>query len=169
MLLCEGPKGFTVRRSFPLFSASVVALIGIAACGSGTASDRPDDAAAQSVPATTARVYLATALACSNLDAQSARFTPLEVTGPGYATTIEPTEDCAEQEIFSTYVFDVPVPESGEVTITPGNQPGTTLEVSSLSANGGATVFYARTGEGQFEVSVVRDGKDAAVGDAGQR
>jgi hypothetical protein len=66
------------------------------------------------VPTETVPVYLATALACRYLDREDVSFAPLVVEGPGYSTTVEPSEDCAEQSMFNTYVFDVPMPASGD-------------------------------------------------------
>jgi hypothetical protein len=118
-------------------------------------------------PDTTQRVYLATALACQFLQGQSARFTPLKVSGPGgYNVTVVPIADCQEQRIFNTYVYDVPMPATGQVTITPGNQPAATIDAAQVTKSGAVTVFYAREGEGQFKASVTRYKKDPEVGNA---
>ena len=121
------------------------------------------------VPSTTQRVYLATALACRYLETdqgEGVSFTPLAVEGEGYSTTIQPTEDCREQRIFNSYVYDVPAPESGRVRITPRNQPTATLNAAKLSRSGVATVFYARKGAGNYQVTVITYKKDEDVKDA---
>lgn len=102
----------------------------------------------------TKRVYLATALACSLLEEETARFTSLKVKGKNFETTLEPVLDCLEQMIFNSFVFDVPVPTSGELQITPGNQPGTALNITQLTSSGVATDYYTRRGQGRFEMSV---------------
>ena len=144
----------------------VLVAVTLAACsGGGTppaAAPPSSDGPAQSPPPTQ-RVYLATALACSNVDGQSARFTPLKVEGDGYSTTVEPVEECKELQIFNSCVYDVPVPSSGEIRLTPGNQQTATLDAAQLSATGVVTIFYARKGEGRFEVSEVTYEKDEAV------
>ena len=62
------------------------------------------------MPYTSARVFLATALACKNLGSEDARFTPLVVRGPDYATTIEPFDGCRKQRsgIWWSYGYLVP-------------------------------------------------------------
>ena len=133
-----------------------VALFAVG-CGGG------DSASTGTVPATTQRVYLATALACSFLGtdrAKGAEFTPLEIRGRGYSTTIEPTQGCREQRIFNSYVYDVPAPASSKVEITPGNQPTATLDAAKLTRSGVATVFYGHEGEGKYRVTMITYAKD---------
>jgi hypothetical protein len=110
----------------------------------------------------TVRVYLATALACRNLDEETARFSPLEVDG-AEATEVE---GCQEQEIFNSYVYDVQLPQTGDITVTPGNQPPATFDATQAVAAGAVTIFYARKGAGQYEVSSIVYGKDDAVASA---
>lgn len=119
------------------------------------------------MPTTTQRVYLATALGCEFLGTDRAggtEFTPLEVRGSGYSTTIEPTDGCRDQQIFSSYVYDVPAPASGKVQITPGNQPTATLDAAKLARSGVATVFYGHEGAGEWRLTVYT--KDDDVKDA---
>lgn len=80
--------------------------------------------------------------------------------------TVEPVDDCREQKIFNSYVYDVPMPASGEVKITPGNQPPATIEAAKATASGAVTVYYARKGEGQYEVTVTEYDKAENVKDA---
>lgn len=115
------------------------------------------------VPTTTQRVYLGTALGCSNVEGQSARFTPLAVSGPGYTTLVTPVEDCKELRITNSYVYDVPMPATGQVTITPGNQPAATLDAARVVSGRAATVYYGRVSEGQFQVTVIYYLKDEDV------
>ncbi len=143
-------------------------LLGVAGC-SGSDYGLAPEASTPSVaaPTTTQRVYLATALACSKLEGQSAQFTPLKVAGPGgYSVTVQPAQDCKEQQIFNSYVYDVPMPPTGTVTITPGNQPVATVDASKASSSGAVTVFYAREGEGKFKVTTTSYSKDDAVSGA---
>jgi hypothetical protein len=157
--------------SVRLVSASVLVASALVLAGcsgdddSGDSKPKPTESG--DVPAATQRVYLATSLACSKLDEEDATFTPLRVEGPGYLATVDPTEDCAEQTMFNTYVYDVPMPTSGDVSVTPGNQPAAELDAAEVAASDGVTVFYAREGEGRYEVSVIRPGKDEQVGSAG--
>jgi hypothetical protein len=144
-----------------------ILCIATAGCGGGDPAPQAEaSTAATEVPTTTKRVYLATALACSKVDEQKARFTPLRVESDTFATTVKPVEDCAERRIFNSYVFDVPVPDSGEVRITPGNQPTAVLDVARLAASGVVTVYYARKGEARFEVSSTEYKKTEDVQDA---
>jgi hypothetical protein len=106
------------------------------------------------VPATTEYVYLATALARHDLRSESARFTPLVVRGPDYAVTIEPIDLCRKQPSgpstlgvstqghWYSYVYDVPIPASGEVRLTPGNQPTATVDAAKFEASHAATIYY---------------------------
>jgi hypothetical protein len=47
-----------------------------------------------------------------------------------------------------SYVYDVPMPRSGQVYLTPGNQPTATLSASKSHVNHAATIYYANCGEG---------------------
>lgn len=106
------------------------------------------------VPVTTERVYLATTLACRNLGSAGARFAPLVVRGPAYATTIEPIDSCRRQPYGPTasgvttsghwysYAYDIPVPASGEVRLTPGNQPTATVNAAKFEQSHAATIYY---------------------------
>lgn len=97
------------------------------------------------VPSTTARVFLATALACDKLGTDDARFTPLVVRGPGYATTLDPYDGCRKQRFIRwwSYAYSVPVPPSGRVRLTPGNQPTATLDAVKLrTKTHAATIYY---------------------------
>jgi hypothetical protein len=142
------------------------------ACSSEDAPSAPSAPATSSeaeqgeVPTATQKVYLATALACSKLDTEDAVFVPAVVSGSGFQTTIEPTEDCREQAIFNSYVYDVPTPDSGSVEIAPGNQPAVTLDAERLSASGAATVYYAREGAGEYSVTVIKYKKTGDVKEA---
>jgi hypothetical protein len=130
------------------------------------------------VPYTTALVFLATALACTDLGSEGARFTPLVVRGPDYATTIEPFDDCRKPRyaMWWSYGYSVPVPLSGQVRLTPGNQPTATLDAAKLQLNHAATIYYvncpdyyADCGEGgQFQgrLSSIEYFKDEDVSDA---
>ena len=94
-------------------------------------------------PPTSALVFLATALPCKAAESGDAHFTPLVVRGPGYTTTIMPQEGCREQPRgWRSYVYDVPVPESGQVKLTPGNQPTATLSAAKAQVNRAATIYY---------------------------
>ena len=149
--------------------ASAVALVFTLTACSSEEEPQPGSAPAEEheVPTTTGRVYLATAIACRFLDREDVTFTPLRVDGPDYSVTVEPTEDCEEQAIFNTYVFDVPLPKNGMVTVTPGDQPAAELDAASVALNDGVTVFYARVGDGEYVVSVIQPGRDDHMGDAG--
>jgi hypothetical protein len=57
--------------------------------------------------------------------------------------------------IVNSYVYDVPVPASGKVRITPDNQPPATLNARKLTRSGAATVFYGRKGKGEYEVTAI--------------
>jgi hypothetical protein len=107
------------------------------------------------VPATSERVYLATALDCHDLGSERARFTPLVVRDPDYTTTIDPIDTCRKQSSgpetqgvtaaprhWNSYVYDVPMPARGEVRLTPGNQPTVTLDAARFTADHAATVYY---------------------------
>jgi hypothetical protein len=129
-------------------------------------------------PSATAWVFLATALACNDLGSEDARFTPLVVRGPDYATTLVPYDDCRKQHsgIWWSYGYKVPVPPSGQVRLTPGNQGTATLDAAKLQPNHAATIYYvncpdyyADCGEvGQFQgrISSIEYFKDEDVSDA---
>jgi hypothetical protein len=89
------------------------------------------------------------------------------VEGSGFRTTVKPTVGCRELAIFSSYVYDVPVPEKGMLTITPGDQPSVRLHAARLSRSGAATVYYARKGSGRYTVTVTRYRQTGDVRDAG--
>jgi hypothetical protein len=147
----------------------VTAAVLMSGCGSGGSGSTTTTAAHGSVPSTTQRVYLATALACQYLgtdQGQGVVFKPLKVKGRGYSITIDPTDDCREQRIFNSYLYEVPTPTSGNVRITPGNQPPAVLDAAKLTKSGVATVFYARKGEGRYAVTVITYRKDEEVKDA---
>jgi hypothetical protein len=96
------------------------------------------------IPSSTVWVFLATGLPCKNLGADHARFTPLVVRGPGYTTTIDPYDGCRKQRFVRwwSYGYSVPVPQSGRVRLTPGNQPTATLDAIELRSNQSATIYY---------------------------
>jgi hypothetical protein len=106
------------------------------------------------VPVTTESVYLATTLACHDLGSESARFTPLVVRGPNYIKTIEPIDGCRRQPYGPTpsgvttsghwysYLYDVPIPASGEVQLTPGNQPTAIVNAAKFGRSHAATIYY---------------------------
>jgi hypothetical protein len=123
-------------------------------------------------------VFLATELSCSDLRSEDDRFTPLVVRGPGYATTIEPFDGCRKQRNSKwwSYGYYVPVPGSGQVRLTPGNQPTATLDTVELQANNAATIYYVNCpdhytdcGEGgrhfQGRISLIEYFKDDDVSD----
>jgi hypothetical protein len=128
---------------------SLTAVVG--GCGSHQSAITVQEG---TVPVTTESVYLVTALACKNLGSDDARFTPLVVRGPNYATTIQPTDDCRRQPSgpstsgvstqghWYSYVYDVPIPTSGEVRLTPGNQPTAVVDASRFEASHAATIYY---------------------------
>jgi hypothetical protein len=141
------------------------------------------------VPATSERVYLATPLDCNDLGSDSARFTPLVVHDPDYATTIDPIDPCRKQSSgpetqgaepppwhWNSYVYDVPMPARGEVQLSPGNQPAVTLNAAKCSADHAATIYYVNCsdyyadcpkGQGfQGRVSSIEYFKDDDVQDA---
>jgi hypothetical protein len=90
----------------------------------------------------------------------------MQVEGPDYITTLQPVEDCKEQAIFNSYVYDVPMPVSGKVTITPGNQSAVTLDAGQVAKDRGATIYFARRGENSYQVTVIEPGKSDDVADA---
>jgi len=96
----------------------------------------------QELPSATASVFLATALACKHLASEDASFTPLRVRGPNYATTIESFCRKNRSGTWWSYDYQVPVPLSGQVRLTPGNQPTATLDAARLQVNHAATIYY---------------------------
>jgi hypothetical protein len=128
------------------------------------------------VPDMRADVFLATVLPCKDVRSEHARFTPLVVRGPGYATTIEPLDGCRKRLTWWSYGYVVPVPVSGQVRLTPGNQPTATLNAGKLQPNHAATIYYvncrdyyADCGEGghfQGRLTSIEYFKDEDVSDA---
>ena len=116
------------------------------------------------VPTTTQRVYLAAQPwgPCQYLDEMLA---PLTVAGPGYTTTVEPTKDCQVQEYgnvpMTFFIYDVPMPEDGKVSVTPGDQPAAELDAAKVATqNGihrthGVTVVYTREAFGEYEPTFI--------------
>lgn len=130
---------------------SIALALTVAGCGGGSSAPKESGSA----PKTTQRVYLATAMGCSNPAGDDVHFTPLRVAGPGYETTVEPVQGCEEQRIFNSYVYDVPTPASGTVSVTPGNAPSASLDAAKLSASHAATVYYARESDDRYKVTVI--------------
>jgi hypothetical protein len=152
-------------------AVAVALLLPLAGCGgddhpaepleNASPSVAPEDTKAEpeptttgTVPTTTQRVYLAIDpwTACLTLDEM---FIPLQVAGPGYTTTVEPSGACRlhkrnGQGSYNTYVYDVPMPDSGKVTVTPGNQPAAELRAAMAARRNGATGVYSRTGYGIY-------------------
>jgi hypothetical protein len=134
------------------FAVAVLATICLLAtgCGGGGSKSQPGKtpSTAEAVPTSTARVYLATAVGCELLGtgkAEGAVFQPLKVEASGYSATIQPIDGCRSQRIFFSYVYDIPVPQSGQVRITPGNQSVAVLDAAKLKRSGVATVFYVHS------------------------
>jgi hypothetical protein len=150
-----------------LLIAIVILLATACSNDAGTPASAPSPTEdASLVPITMRRVYLAVALACSIKDT-GADFVPLKVEGPARnVVTVTPVDGCREQAIFSSYVYDIPVPLTGAVRITPGNQPAAEIDATAFAGDGSVTVFYARKGAGTYAVSVLRPGKDDAVKNA---
>jgi hypothetical protein len=150
-----------------------MATVALSACGSGgdasssqpsqPSTTTPPPTTSENVPTKQATVYLATALACSKLDGGDATFTPLAVSGKGYTTTIQPVRDCKEETIFNSYVYRVPIPKSGKVQVTPGDQPTVALDARKLAQSGAATVYYGRFGAGDYRVTVINYRKTGDV------
>ena len=86
-----GPMQSTSRglRLGAVMLAAALIAIGLVPTAVHAASNTTGD-----VPAESVHVYLATALACSKLNGQSASFTPLHVLGTDYVATVEPVEGC---------------------------------------------------------------------------
>ena len=72
-------------------------------------------------------------------------------------------DGCREQRIFNSYAFDVPLPDSGDVTIKPGNQPPAVIDAAKAIQSGVVTVFYGRQGEGRYVVTVTEYDKSPEV------
>jgi hypothetical protein len=133
----------TLGGSPRVLALPVLCLVGTAAgCGG---HESATTAVHEGVPpAATAGVFLATALACKDRKSEDARFTPLVVRGPNYATTVEPFDGCRKQRsgVWWSYGYTIPVPLSGQVRLTPGNQPTATLDATKFQANHSATIYY---------------------------
>jgi len=88
---------------------------------------------------------------CTHNDTSTAITTnheePLNVSDPGYSTEIKPVEDCKELAMFNSHVYDVPMPASGAVTLTPGNRPAATLDAAQVASGGAATNGLLRARE----------------------
>src|SRR5437879_1424795 len=84
----------TLGRALGPFAPALSLTVVASGCGGRESTTSVEEGA---IPVTTESVYLATALACRNLGSEDARFTPLVVRGPDYATTIEPIDDCRKQ------------------------------------------------------------------------
>jgi hypothetical protein len=149
-----------VRSTTSVLAALLIVVL--TGCGGGQDPAPSARTSSGTVPTTTQRVYLATALGCS-MPSEGVTFTPLEVSGPGYRVTVQPTQRCKEQRIFNSYVYDVPMPASGTVRITPGNQPPAQVDAAVVTQNRAVTVFYAREGEGRYKVSQIEPGKSDEV------
>jgi hypothetical protein len=149
-----------------VLTATVLALV-LTACG-GTEPvpekpAEPEPTSSGEVPTETLRVYFATVFACSRMDEVEVVYTPAVVEGSDFRTTVEPVQDCRELEMVNSYVYDVPVPDKGEIAVAPGNQPAVDLDVRKDFKNGAVTVFYARINNSSSEVTVVRPAKDPQV------
>ena len=96
------------------------------------------------VPTATQRVYLA-AQPWDPCQEVGEMFAPLAVTAPGYTTTLEPTKGCQEVHIggvpMTYFVYDVPMPDEGTVSVTPGDQPAAELDAAKVATKTGR---YAR-------------------------
>ena len=133
--------GVTLRGALAITPVALV-LIGIAG-GCGGHESRTPQVREGVLPPTSVLVFLATTLPCKAVRSDGAHFTPLVVRGPGYTTTIKPEEGCRKQRgPWHSYVYDVPMPLSGLVHITPGNQPTATLSASKAQPNQSATIYY---------------------------
>lgn len=144
-----------ITRTKRSLAVIALALLPLAACSSKAPAPRPTHAptATGTAPTTTQRVYLATAVACENLG--TASFVPLKVSGPGYTTTVKAVQGCTELQIWNSYVYDVPMPNSGTVTITPGNQPAAQLDAAQVTAGRAATVYYAHDNGDHYKVTTI--------------
>jgi len=142
----------TPRPALASFALALCLTVVAGGCGSHRSATTVEEGA---VPATTERVYLATALDCRDIGSESPRFTPLLVRGPGYAMTIEPTDACRKQSSgpetqgagpppwhWNSYLYFVPMPAHGEVRLTPGNQPTATVSAARFAGSHAATIYY---------------------------
>jgi hypothetical protein len=155
------------RRSKALTTVSVLAVTAVALVvkqlGPTTTVQEPVAPPRSSVPATTQRVYVVTQpwTACQFLDGL---FDPFVVTGPGYRTTVTPTHDCRQQKTgnmpVTSFVLDVPMPETGTVTVTPGDQPAAELDARKVTRRHGVSVWYTRTDFGVYEFSFLTWGRE---------
>jgi hypothetical protein len=167
------PGRVSAVRSFLIAALATVALAGCGSSGSHTSfgnsdtnpgfTEPPTHTTGDNVPSREATVFLATAIACSKLDSEPVNFTPLAVSGKGYTTTVQPVRDCKEEAMFNSYVYRVPIPKTGQVKITPGNQQPATLDAKQLAKSRTATVYYARFGSGDYRVSVTKYRKTGDV------
>jgi hypothetical protein len=162
------------EKAFPVWLAAVLVLIVVVAIQS-TLSSSPEATApppaspteSGQVPSKTATVYLATALACQFLDREEVTFEPLLVEGADFSATVQPSTGCQELSMWNSYVYEVPIPTNGKVTVTPGDQPGAELDAARLADSGAATVYYGRKGEGSYAVTTTEYKQTADVRDAG--
>ena len=126
-----------IRVVAPLAFSIAAILAGCGSDGSATTSAR------EKVPSTTALVFLATALPCKDVRSDGPHFTPLVVHGPNYSATIDPFDGCREQPGgWRSYAYAVPMPPSGDVHLTPGDQRTATLHAAKVQANRAATIYY---------------------------
>jgi hypothetical protein len=165
-----------LRQMTPRVREFVALALGVAAVAGGCGGHESATTTVEKgvVPSAMAWVFLATELSCNDLRSEDDRFTPLVVRGPGYATTIEPFDGCRKQRNsrWWSYGYYVPVPVSGQVRLTPGNQPTATLDVAKLQANNAATIYYVNcsdSGEGgrdfRGRISSIEYFKDDDVSD----
>jgi hypothetical protein len=89
----------------------------------------------------------------------------MQVDGPNYTATLQPVEDCKQQRIFSSYVYDVPTPTVARSSSLPVTSPQSSYS-GQVTRDQGAMVFYARSGENLYEVTVIESGKSDEVADA---
>jgi len=126
---------------------TVVAVLGLAA-----------NLIPSAVPKTKQRVLLQITPIPLPLD-EHAAFAPLEVYGPGgYSVTLQPAEGGSDHPGRDRYAYDVPMPNSGVVRLTPGNQTTVALDAAVVTEAGGVTVYYARLGKARYGVSRIEQG-----------
>jgi hypothetical protein len=151
-MLCAVKGRRSTARLICVLAAALCLTLIASGCGHHESTTTVEEGV---VPSTAERVYIATALACTGSGSDSARFAPLVVRGPGYATTIDPTDACRKQSSgpetqgagpppwnWHSYLYIVPMPAQGEVRLTPGNQPTVTLNAARFTASQAATVYY---------------------------